>query len=493
MTGTTTLRNLLIMSISAMALAACGGCADNVASPGEGAFPPPTTNPNPNPNPNPDPGTGQAAADCPTGFTNVGIILNGTLRNCQLPSKITGNLVVPARAGTIYSISGRTDVGDDRGADPANPVAGAQQGVLTIEPGVRIFGSAGLDYINVQRGSQIFAEGTSTNPIILTSRQNIEGTTGADSIGQWGGLVISGRAPIASCPAGTTPPNINCVATFEGGVALYGGNSPNDNSGRLRYVQVRYAGFEIQPNRELNGITFNGVGAGTSLEYIQVHNGSDDGMEFFGGTANLKHVVITGADDDSVDTDEGWRGGIQYLIVRQRANGGDRGFEESSVGVQAAYNSQPKFANYTVIGSGRTGAGDIQLLNTGTGGRFVNGIHVSANPATACLDVDTPSTVAAAPRWDSVLFSCATAFRADSDVDGAATQALFAAGTNNNASHTSTLNGFVNGANETAATATDPKTIYAFFDTTNYVGAVRDASDTWWQGWTCGLASGSNC
>ena len=493
MTGTT-LRNLLIMSISATALAACGGGADNVASPGVGAFPPTTPTAPTTPTTPTTPGTGTAAADCPTGFTNVGVILNRTLRNCQLPSKIVGNVVVPARAGTIYSISGRTDVGDDRGADPANPVAGAQQGVLTIEPGVRIFGSAGLDYINVQRGSQIFAEGTSTQPIIFTSRQNIEGTTGADSIGQWGGLVISGRAPIASCPAGTTPPNVNCVATFEGGVALYGGNSPNDNSGRLRYVQVRYAGFEIQPNRELNGITFNGVGAGTTLEYVQVHNGSDDGIEFFGGTVNMKRVVITGADDDSVDTDEGWRGGIQYLIVRQRANGGDRGFEQSSAGVQASYNSQPKFANYTVIGSTRTGAGDTQLLNTGTGGRFVNGLHVSTNASTACLDVDTASTVAATPRWDSVAFSCAIAFRNDSDVDGAAAQALFNAGTNNTASHTSTLTGgFINGANEAARPAADPKAVYAFFDTTNYIGAVRDANDTWWQGWTCGLASGSSC
>ena len=259
-------------------------------------------------------------------------------------------------------------------------------------------------------------------------------------------------------------------------------------------MQVRYPGFEIQPNRELNGITLNGVGSGTTIEYVQVHNSSDDGIEFFGGTVNAKHIVITGADDDSIDTDEGWRGGIQYLIAVQRANGGDRVFEMSSVGVQASLNSQPKIANYTAIGTPRSGAGDIQILNTGTGGRFINGIHRSTNAATACLDVDTASTVAAAPRWDSVVFACAIAFRNDSDVDGAAAQALFNAGVNNNANFTSTLTStFVNGANETAHPATDPKTIYAFFDTTNYIGAVRNAADTWWQGWTCGLASGSSC
>ncbi|MCR5881101.1 TonB-dependent receptor plug domain-containing protein [Phenylobacterium sp. J367] len=289
------------------------------------------------------------------------------------------------------------DVGQDRGADPNNPIAGAQAGILTIEPGVRLYGSGGLDYINVQRGSQIFAEGTATNPIIFTSRSNVDGNSGADLIGQWGGIVIAGRAPIASCPAGTTPPNINCVATFEGGISLYGGNSPTDNSGRLRYIQVRYPGFEVQPNRELNGITFLGVGSATVVENIQVHNSSDDGMEFFGGTVRLKRIIITGADDDSIDTDEGWQGGIQFLIARQRANGGDRVFEQSSVGVQTALPSRPVIANYTAIGSTRTGAGDIQILNTGTSGRFVNGIHVSANTATACIDVDTPSTVAAAP------------------------------------------------------------------------------------------------
>jgi hypothetical protein len=258
-------------------------------------------------------------------------------------------------------------------------------------------------------------------------------------------------------------------------------------------VQIRYPGFEVQPNRELNGLTLLGVGSATTIEFLQVHNSSDDGIEFFGGTVNAKRVVITGADDDSIDTDEGWRGGIQYLIARQRANGGDRVFEMSSVGVQASLNSQPKIANYTAIGSTRTGAGDIQVLNTGTGGRFINGIHASANTSTACLDVDTASTVAAAPRWDAVVLACTTPFRNDTDIDAAATAALFNAGTNTSSNFTASLNGFVNGPNEAGRTAVDPKAIYAFFDTTNYIGAVRDANDTWWSGWTCGLAANSSC
>ena len=103
--------------------------------------------------------------------------------------------------------AGRTEVGTDRGADPAAPVAGSVQGILTIEPGVKLFASGGSDYLLINRGSQIFAEGTATKPIIFTSRQNIEGTTNPSSQGQWGGIVIAGRAPTAVCPAGVTAPN----------------------------------------------------------------------------------------------------------------------------------------------------------------------------------------------------------------------------------------------------------------------------------------------
>jgi len=169
----------LLVASGALVLASCG--ADEVASPGEGAF-------------NPAPGSGGGgggvvtpppgtpAADCPTGFSNVGTVAGGTLRNCQLPSSITGSLTVPARAGTVYSLSGRVDVGIDRGGDAGAPIGA--QGILTVEAGVRIFGSGGLDYLVVNRGSQIFAIGTATNPVIFTSRNSIEGTTTIDSIGQ---------------------------------------------------------------------------------------------------------------------------------------------------------------------------------------------------------------------------------------------------------------------------------------------------------------------
>ena len=257
--------SLIALAMGAsLALAGCGG-ADSVASPGEGSFAGGGTPTTPTTPTTPAPGT--PATDCPTGFANVGTVANGTLRNCQLPQSVTGNLVVPLRNGTIYSVSGRVDVGQDQGGDPNAPIAGRTKGVLTVEAGVKIFGSAGLDYIVVNRGAQIFAEGTATKPIIFTSKQSVEGTTGVDSIGQWGGLVILGRAPTSNCSgSGATPGTANCEAQVEGTNAFYGGSSTQDNSGVMRYLRVQHSGFVIVANNELNGITMAGVGSGTTFD-----------------------------------------------------------------------------------------------------------------------------------------------------------------------------------------------------------------------------------
>jgi hypothetical protein len=105
---------------------------------------------------------------------------------------------------------------------------------------------------------------------------------------------------------------VTCTGTVEGTSAFYGGNTPADNSGRLRYIQIKYSGFEISTGNELQGLTLGGVGSGTTIDHIQVYNSSDDGIEIFGGNANLRHIVINGADDDGLDTDTGWRGGAQF-------------------------------------------------------------------------------------------------------------------------------------------------------------------------------------
>jgi hypothetical protein len=222
---------------------------------------------------------------------------------------------------------------------------------------------------------------------------------------------------------------------------------------------------------------------------VQVHNSSDDGIEWFGGTVNGRYLVLTGNDDDSLDTDVGFNGALQFGIVLQRANGGDRMNEFS--GSTRTPASNPKVANFTYVGRAGGGAGIV--MNSGTNSRFFNSVVTRASGGTgagaSCLDVDDATTTGS---FNSVFFACPNAF--DDDANGAAA-ALVAAGTSNTQAGTATLtNGFVNGANETAVTAFAGLTgVSSFFQQVSHVGAVRDANDNWWQGWTCGLTTATAC
>jgi hypothetical protein len=266
-----------------------------------------------------------------------------------------------------------------------------------------------------------------------------------------------------------------------------------DNSGSIRFLRLKHSGFQILPNNELNGITLAGVGSGTTIDHVQVHNSSDDGIEWFGGTVNARHLVLTGNDDDSLDMDSGFNGAVQFVIVAQRPNGGDRMNEMSNAGGLARLPvTNAKIANFTYVG--RAGGGVGIILNTAANIQYYNGVVTKAAGGTgagaSCFDHDdAPDTVGS---FDSVFFSCPNAF--DDDASSAAA-ARFAAGTNNTSAGTSTLTAtFVNGANETAVPAfATLGTVSAFFTQASYVGAVRDATDTWWQGWTCGLTAADPC
>jgi hypothetical protein len=536
MTSKSAVRAALLACFAATSLAACGSGSDGVASPGEGSFvpsPPPAPPVGPPVSPPVLPPSGPAA-NCPTvsgngqAFVNAGVVAG--LRNCQLPALITGSFNIPKATGVIYSVSSVADVGQDRGGN-ANTPNGLASGILSIDPGVTIFGSGGLDFIRVNRGSQILANGTAAEPIIFTSRADVENASLGDEAagGQWGGLLILGRAPIAEgCPAGSnqvafvaataTTPAVNpivCETLAEATNALYGGNSVTDDSGGLSYVIVKYPGFNVTANKELNGITMSGVGNGTQVENVQVHQSSDDGIELFGGTVNLKNIVITGADDDSFDTDLGWRGAAQTLLIIQRTTGGDRAFEWSAhestatpnldgTGAQI-YRSQPRVSNATVVMRSSVNTPAI-LSNLGTQGFIYNSVFNSAAGTRQCLDIDNTYTLAptqatAVQTFQSVFFSCGTAFTNDADVNGAATQAEFekAPNANNTQNGTSSLtarNGspaFINGATENAVTPFTGSMnsgaangiVSTFLTAPTNIGAVNPANSTWYQGWTC--------
>ena len=181
--------------------------------------------------------------------------------------------------------------------------------VLTIQPGTVVFGDkATRGTLIIDKGGRLIADGTRNNPIVFTSSL----APGIRDRGDWGGLVILGRANVNQVnPAieGITPEtNFGTTGSSE---------FDNDNSGILRYVRVEFAGIELTPNNETNSITMGGVGRGTTMEYCQVSFGGDDGFEWFGGTVNGKYMISSATWDDDFDVDFGYSGNVQFgLVVR---------------------------------------------------------------------------------------------------------------------------------------------------------------------------------
>jgi trimeric autotransporter adhesin len=445
------------------------------------------------------------AVACPAGTVETGTI--GGQRNCVL-SGVVGAGTVPAdlrlTAGVTYQISGRVDVGTDRGAALTVGTAAS----LSIDPGVRLYGSTAADVLIVNRGSRLFVNGTASAPVVLTSRADLAGTQANKPTAsrEWAGLIILGAAPIRGCSTAVAQGSVDCQNAIEGITAatgrsaLYGGATAADNSGRISFLQIRYPGAFLTSaaaGDDLNGLTLGGVGSGTTISNVQVHNSGDDGIEVFGGTVNLRNWIVTGALDDSLDFDEGWTGKAQFGIILQAltATGGpDRMIEGSNRTVSSlaggTLNTNPIIANFTFVGVPRNDAGagltGIILNNTGgtPGGsaRFANGVVTGS---TTCINLETSNT-SPAPIFDSVLSSCSGTY-------GAVATARLAAGTNNTTTTATLVNIFTNGSAETARPAINPATLDPFFVATNYIGAVRDTADVWWQGWSCGLTTGSTC
>lgn len=246
------------------------------------------------------------------------------------------------------------------------PVLMASGTTLTVPAGmvIRVEPVGVNAYIAILPGAQIQAVGTATNPIIFTSNAT------APSSGNWGGIVICGNAPINSTADGSTD-----TATTEVGNLSYGGNSPEDNSGRLEYVRLEYVGGAIDGNAELNGLSLYAVGSGTVIDYVQIYKGSDDGFEFFGGTVNASHLVVTDAEDDSIDWTEGYTGSLTDVYVIQNVDvDHDSGFEMDGFNTdfsnEGGYFSAPNVTNVTVIGDGDTGR--AFRLRAGSRGIFSN-------------------------------------------------------------------------------------------------------------------------
>jgi hypothetical protein len=232
---------------------------------------------------------------------------------------------------------------------------------LTITPGTIVRGENGSALV-ITNTAKIDAQGTVDQPIVFTSvKATLAATEPAPPQGpaaaDWGGVVLLGLAPI-NIPGGTSLAEGFPTGTDPARIG-YGGNDAAHECGKIKYVRIEYAGFKLNANNEINSLTVNGCGSNTLLDYIQLHAGDDDGIEFFGGTANMSHVVITRHDnDDSLDWEFGWVGKAQFVIV-QRGNAGttgERGIEGDNLSTaggnpDATPRSNPTIWNFTFVGS----------------------------------------------------------------------------------------------------------------------------------------------
>ncbi|MEZ0244315.1 MAG: hypothetical protein ACAH11_13135 [Sphingomonas sp.] len=544
-------KRLTLILMTGAASVALGGCdgALSIASPGEGVIvvPAPAPAPAPPPTPTPTPTAGTPAASCPSGTIDRGVI--GNFRGCRIPTLITGNTTLAKLPGVAYEINGRVDVGIDIGGNGTAP--GGSTAILSVAPGVVFYANsldADNDFLVINRGSRILAEGTETQPIIFTSRQNLAGTATDESQGQWGGVILAGRAPVSNCnlvgvvqdAAGS---NAACENVVEGtGTALYGGNAPADNSGIIRYVQIRYSGTILAPDVELQGLTLGGTGYGTTIDHVQIHNSSDDGIEIFGGRSNLKHLVMTGADDDTLDFDVGWRGQVQFLLgIQKPTNTQSDNYMlevDSNNGEDALPRTWGQIANFTLIQT-TTATNAAMRIRGGADVRLVDGIVVTPN---ACANIvagadvggqhtttrpsdSTPSTTTplvtgttgplqdyGPPLFHSIYFACGASKYATSTVNGITVTgaeqqaAVEVPGRNveiNGTAANAVTGGFLLGTGAAGITAISPNGfnpapatgLSSFFVTTNYLGAISptsgDANNLWYQGWTCNSNRGN--
>jgi hypothetical protein len=256
--------------------------------------------------------------------------------------------------------------------DPANsyivtgPTVIEDGATLTIPAGMVIEAAAtGADvYVAIAQGGKIMAEGTSSQPIVFTS-----GAVTPNS-GDWGGLILLGKAPVNSITGSAT-------ATSEIGNLSYGGNIADDNSGILRFVRVEYSGGKASGQSENNGFSFYGVGNGTVVEHIQMFEGADDGVEFFGGTVNVSNLSVVNAQDDSIDWTEGYTGTITDAYVKHGVSH-DKGIEADGYNTDVGNNSSPIYfskptvTNLTIVGLGSGTGNEAIRLRAGTQGIFSN-------------------------------------------------------------------------------------------------------------------------
>lgn len=416
--------------------------------------------------------------------------------------------------GYVYLLKGSVLIGN--GAQEDTTPSEAADVTVTIKPGVQIYAVAQTkSTLRVTRGSTLNIMGTKDKPVLFAS---VAATPGGNIVGDptnltgrglWGGLVIDGYAPTNSVADTGEVPNEIVSEAAPGGAEnrYFGGSNPDDSSGTIKYVIIGESGFTFAPDREVQGLTLEAVGSGTTIHHVQIFGSEDDGIEFFGGTVDVSYVVINGQDDDALDFDAGYRGTIQYAIVVQGKGEGENTVEGDNAGPgpDAKPITRPTIANALFLGWGDNSSQGMELRR-GFGPTFANVVLadravVPGLPDTAVFDDGCfllNDEVDKAMEARNVAYFCANG----TDV-GKASNKLF--GVWSSGQYDENGDGIGDGTTTYAAfkdpgLTVDPDT-YAVSTSVSpvnvatpvaddYMGAVDPNDPTpWWQGWTVQIAN----
>jgi hypothetical protein len=544
------IKTIFSISLLAAAVTACDGGGVTLA--------PSTTVTNSNNTTNDGGGNSGTTNPCAS-YTSSGQTLQGTFNsgNCTYSATfvadtrpLTSDLVINGLPDDgLHIFEDSLFVGENVNANAAaQGVRIPQDGegpTLTIGPGAKLAFFNSQDYVVINRGSRIIAEGTRDRPIIFSGVTDLrDGQATLSDRGLWGGVQINGNGLTNKCTdadrQSTSNNPHNCHVAAEGKPNSYGGNNNSENSGVLRYVQIRHAGFEVVDGDEVNGLTFNAVGDGTTVEYVQTYTTLDDGFEMFGGAVDLKYIVGVNVGDDAFDYSEGWAGDAQFALFIH-TSGGNRCIEADNTGGSQPDDIAPytkgRVSNMTCItsnvdtneGTAPTSKGDSEgpLYREGTYFEMYNSIITSNADGMAsneCMEVTSTQTIAGINSGISAasgnVVTCTEPLKADAGFDIRSWwlnsgNAVVDAPANLPANVIEGLNSSNPTAYVTAANLTDANgaainvNVFdvtrlndnfdaasapalggsgssSFFKSVDFIGAVKEGED-WVSGWTTGL------
>jgi hypothetical protein len=489
-------------------------------------------------------GGGGAANPCAS-YAAGGVTQQGSFdgANCTYSSTfvsaanpIAVDLEIPFISG-VHIFQDSLEVGTDV-ATGAAPAAGTGP-KLVIAAGNTLAFQDSADYLRINRGSQLIAEGLASSPITLTGFTDaVSRTAGAFDVQLWGGLVLNGNGITNNCTDAQRT-SATCHVTSEGQPSHYGGNDNAESSGVLRYVVIKHTGFEVAPGDELNGITFNAVGSGTTVENVQIYSAYDDGVEFFGGAVNVTNLVAMYVRDDSIDFSDGYVGTIKNALIIHPPQNGNNCIEGDNIAsgrisggaASTAPITMPTLGHVTCIMSNftagthgasrggivRLGARAIVTDSIFEQGRAVNLLAQTPGASQPCLELDsasTPDTIAAAAAGESSINRTVLACTAP-----VPTADLFPNGDNQSQwilNNGAAPNAYAFNTNNavftvpTTASVLEPNTFFSFDQDAapgtvtvldgagtpvvltvadGYIGAVRSTAD-WTANWTYGIVDG---